>query len=186
MSDPKHEGEGQHAEDSHETFGDVLSEPSASPMGGRDRIQQQLELLKQREAELRRELAIADHPELADAIRQIEGRAYGVSRVEVKMAQGLTKAEARKKETLEKRLSGLEERRAEIDAQIEAIVTELQPLGEARLLAFQHERAEALVRLGAVLAEHDEALRAAAVDVTSLVPALAGWTTELSLLRERS
>jgi hypothetical protein len=153
------------------------------PASGRDRIQQQLELLKQREAELRRELAMADHPELADAIRQIEGRAYGVARVEAKMAQGLSKSELRKKETLEKKLAVAEERRAEIDLQIAALKSELAPLGEARVQAFQNERAEALLRLLALLGEHEAAIAAANLDLPLLVPSLATWRTELDALR---
>lgn len=153
------------------------------PVNGRDRIQQQLEALKQREAELRRELAMADHPELADAIRSIEGRAYGVSRVEAKMAEGLSKSEQRRKETLEKKLAAALERRAEIDAQIAALELELTPLGEARLSAFAKERAEALVTLVGLLRMHEPALRTASLEISLLVPALASWRDEIDALR---
>lgn len=152
---------------------------------GRDRIQQQLEALKQREAELRRELAIADHPALADAIRAIEGGAYGVARVETKMAEGLSKAEQRRKETLEKKLASAREKRNEIDAQIAALETELTPLGDARLAAFDAARTQALLTLVATLKEHDAALTAARLDIGMLVPSLATWRTEIDALRAR-
>ncbi len=156
---------------------------AAEPASGRDRIQQQLEALKQREAELRRELAMADHPELADAIRSIEGRAYGVSRVEAKMAEGLSKSELRRKETLEKKLTTALERRAEIDAQITAIELELTPLGDARLSAFAVERTAALEALVALLGTHGPALANASLEISMLVPALSSWQAEIDLLR---
>jgi hypothetical protein len=161
----------------------VVAEAAPAEPVGRDRIQQQLEQLKQREAELRRELAMADHPELADAIRSIEGRAYGVSRVEAKMAEGLSKAEQRRKETLEKKLAGAVEKRAEIDAQIAALELELLPLGEARHSAFAKDRAEALAVLVALLRTHEAALAQASLDITTLVPALTSWQTEIAALR---
>jgi hypothetical protein len=160
--------------------------PVAQEPPGRDRIQQQLEALKQREAELRRELAIADHPQLRDAILAIEGRAYGVTRVEAKMAEGLSKSEQRRKETLEKKLAGAIERRAEIDLQIAALELELMPLGEARALAFTKERGEALRTLAALLASHEPALAAASLDVSMLVPALASWRAEIDALRAQA
>jgi hypothetical protein len=155
----------------------------AAPMSERERIQSQLEQLKQRESELRRELAIAEHPDLADAIRQIEGRAYGVRRVEAKIAQGLSKSEQRKKETLEKKLATALERRAEMDAQITALEAELLPLGQGRVTAFETERVEALLRLAALLEEHEAKVAAANLDLTSLVPSLAGWSDDLAALR---
>lgn len=172
------------ASETPEASAEMAEAPTETPpLQGRDRIQQQLEQLKQREAELRRELAMADHPGLADAIRQIEGRAYGVARVEAKMAQGLSKSELRKKETIEKKLSTAKERRAEIDAQIAALELELAPLGEERVLAFQKERAEALLRLVSLLGEHEAAIAAANLDLGLLVPALAAWRTEIEALR---
>ena len=163
----------------------VVSEEEKPPQEppGRDRIQQQLEALKQREAELRRELAIADHPALRDGILAIEGRAYGVTRVEAKMAEGLSKSELRRKETLEKKLGTLRERRVEIDQQIAALELELTPLGEARALAFTKEREDALVALVDVLRAHEAALGAASLDIGLLVPALATWRAELDALR---
>ena len=126
---------------------------------------------------------MADHPGLADAIRQIEGRAYGVSRVEAKMAAGLSKSELRRKETLEKKLASALEKRAEIDTQIAALELELAPLGEARTSAFAVERAEALRTLADMLREHEAALASAQLDVLSLVPSLTAWQSELALLR---
>jgi uncharacterized protein YdcH (DUF465 family) len=149
----------------------------------RERIQHQLQQLKQRESELRRELAIAEHPELADAIRQIEGRAYGVGRVEAKMAEGLSKSELRKKDTLEKKLLSAMEKRAELDQQIAAFETELAPLGEARTLAFQTERGEALLRLASLLDEHAAAIASAALDLDALIPSLPTWREEIATLR---
>src|SRR4051812_26892018 len=55
---------------------------TASPQTGRKRLAEQLEALKRKEAELRRALAVADHPELAEAIRSIEGRAFALSRAD--------------------------------------------------------------------------------------------------------
>jgi hypothetical protein len=168
------------SESSKSETAEAASEPEPQ---GRDRIQQQLEQLKQREAELRRELAMADHPGLADAIRSIEGRAYGVTRVEAKMAAGLSKAEHRRKETLEKKLASALEKRAEIDTQIAALELELAPLGEARVSAFAVERAEALRTLADMLREHEASLSSAQVDILSLVPALGAWQSELAQLR---
>ena len=163
----------------------VFAEPPAPEPQGRDRIQQQLEALKQREAELRRELAIADHPALADAIRAIEGSAYGVTRVESKMAEGLSKAEQRRKETLEKKLASAREKRAEIEAQIAALEVELAPLGEARNAAFDAARTQALLTLVALLKEHDAGLSAAGLEIEMLVPSLSRWRTEIDALRAR-
>jgi hypothetical protein len=156
---------------------------TAAPVTERDRIQSQLEQLKQRECELRRELAIAEHPELADAIHQVEGRAYGVRRVEAKIAQGLSRSEQRKKETLEKKLAVAMQRRAEIDAQIGALHAELEPLGQGRITAFETERVEALLRLIAVLDEHEPAIATAGLDLASLVPSLSSWRADIDAIR---
>ncbi len=160
-----------------------VSAPVVEATTDRERIQHQLQQLKQRESELRRELAIAEHPDLADAIRQIEGRAYGVGRVEAKMAEGLSKSELRKKETLEKKLLSAMEKRVELDQQIEALEAELAPLGEARTLAFQKERGEALLRLAGLLDEHAEAIASAKLDLDALIPALPAWREEIETLR---
>jgi len=149
----------------------------------RERIQHQLQQLKQRESELRRELAIAEHPELADAIRQIEGRAYGVGRIDAKMAEGLSKSELRKKDTLEKKLLTAMEKRVELDQQIAALETDLSPLGEARTQGFQSERGEALLRLASLLDEHAVAIAAAKLDLDALIPALPTWREEIATLR---
>jgi len=163
----------------------VFGEPPPVEPPGRDRIQQQLEALKQREAELRRELAIADHPALADAIRAIEGSAYGVTRVEAKMAEGLSKAELRRKETLEKKLASAKEKRAEIDAQIASLEAELEPLGDARNAAFDAQRTQALLTLVEMLKTNEAGLSAASLDIESLVPSLTRWRTEIDALRSR-
>src|SRR6187402_2004414 len=77
-------------------------EPADEPAGktapaesDRKRLAEQLHALKRKEFELRRALAAAEHPELAESIRLIEGRAFAVSRVEAKLAEGFSKAEAR-------------------------------------------------------------------------------------------
>lgn len=161
----------------------VQSMGAPSETTERERIQHQLQQLKQRESELRRELAIAEHPDLADAIRQIEGRAYGVGRVEAKMAEGLSKSELRKKETLEKKLLSAMEKRLELDQQIASLEGELAPLGEARTLAFEKERGEALLRLASLLDEHADAIAGAALDLDALIPALPAWREEIAALR---
>lgn len=155
----------------------------APPVDDRSRIEAQLEQLKQRECELRRALAIAEHPALADAIHRIEGRAYGVRRVEAKIAQGLSKSEQRKKDTLEKKRAAAVERRAELDAQIAALDAELEPLGQGRITAFETERVEALLRLIAVLDEHQDAIGAVSLDLPSLIPSLAGWQSDIDAIR---
>ncbi len=156
-----------------------------SPATDRKRIEEQLEALKRREFELRRALAVADHPELAEAIRVLEGRAYAVTRVEVKMSQGLSKAEERRRETLDKKLVSLRERRAELDVQIGEVETQLAPLGEARTRAFEAERREAMELLIAALSHHHDALHAAGLDAANLVPDLARWMPEVVTLAEQ-
>ena len=131
--------------------------------------------MKRREVELRRELAIADHPEFGDALRAIEGAAAGLVRVEAKMTQGLSKSEERRKDTIGKKLAAVLARRAEIDAQIAELEHELAPLGEARAQSFTSERREALSALAKLLREHEPALLAAGLDVSSLVLGLSSW-----------
>lgn len=138
----------------------------------RKKIEEQLGALKRKEAELRRALAIADHPALAEAIRALEGRVYAVTRSEAKMAEGLTKSEAKKRETLEKKLGAARAKRDEIQATIDALEAELAPLGEERARAAEAERKDAMERLLAALATHDDAFRAAGVEASSLVPGL--------------
>src|SRR4051812_32573929 len=110
------------------------------PRAERRRLEEQLNALKRREAELRRALAIADHPELADAVRALDGATYAVTRIEAKMAQGLSKSEEKRRETVEKKLAQAEEKRAELDSQIAEFRAELNTLGEERVRTFESER----------------------------------------------
>ena len=87
-----------------QSSGGEPSEPASVAKPDRRKLEEQLESLKRKEFELRRALTIADHPVLADAIRELEGRAYAVARAEGKLAQGLSKAEERRRDTLEKKL----------------------------------------------------------------------------------
>jgi hypothetical protein len=151
----------------------------------RKRLEEQLEALKRKEAELRRALAIADHPALAEAIRELEGCAFSVSRAEAKMAQGLSKSEERRRETLEKKVSGLREKRGELDAQIQQIEAELAELGELRTQAFETERRDAMQRLIATLGMHQAALNTAGLEAAHLVPELARWMPEIIALAEQ-
>jgi chromosome segregation ATPase len=151
----------------------------------RKRIEEQLEALKRRESELRRALAVADHPELAEAIRALEGCAYALSRAEGKLAQGLSKAEERRRETLEKKLAVAREKRAEIDAQIAELEGELATLTEERTRAFEAERQEAMERLLAALGTHTAALATAGLEASALVPELGRWMPEIRGLAEK-
>jgi chromosome segregation ATPase len=154
-----------------------------TPASARKRLEEQLEALKRREAELRRELAITDHPELEDAIRLLEGSTYAVARIEAKIAQGFSKAEERRRETLDKKLGGLRDKRAELDAQIAELEAELHTLGD-RARAFAGERRSALEQLLAVLSTHGAALTAMGLEATSLVPDLSRWLPEIQQLAE--
>jgi len=151
----------------------------------RRRIEEQLEALKRKESELRRALAVADHPEIADAVRLLEGRAYAVASVEAKMAQGLSKSEERRLETLQKKLASLREKRAELDGQIAQLEAEAAELGEERTRAFEAERGEALQNLMTTLSTHEDALRNAGLDAAQLVPDIARLMPEIVTLAER-
>lgn len=142
----------------------------AAPGVDKRRLEGQLEALKRREFELRRALAVADHPELADAIRVLDGRAYALARVEAKLAQGLSKSEERRKETLEKKLGVLRAKAAELDAQIAELDAEYAVLVGARSTALEAERRAALNNLVACLGEHAAVLSAAGLDAADLVP----------------
>lgn len=157
------------------------------PLSGRQdrkRIEEQLDALKRREGELRRALAIADHPDLADAVRQLEGASYAVARVENKMAQGLSKSEEKRRETVEKKLAQALEKRSELDAQIAEFEAELRKLGEERIAAFNAERREALIQLIASLNSHAVAFSDAGIDPSSLVPDLVRLMPEVQVLAE--
>ncbi len=159
------------------------SSEAQSPLD-RKRLEEQLDALKRREGELRRALAIADHPELTDAVRLLEGAAYAVSRVENKMAQGLSKSEEKRRETTGKKLAQALEKRAELDAQIAEFEAELRKLGEERTAAFEAERREAMVQLISSLNTHNDAFAAAGIDPASLVPDLARLMPEVRSLAE--
>jgi len=152
------------------------------PKSDRKRLAEQLDALKKKEAELLRALAITDHPDLADAIRTIEARVYCVARADAKLAQGLSKSEARRQEVLSKKLSALREKRTELDTQIVALEAESEELGAARLTDFQRERQDALQDLMVALATHDTALDAAGLSVQSLLPELSGLMPELEAI----
>jgi chromosome segregation ATPase len=155
-----------------------LSEPAA-PSVDKRRLEQQLEALKRRELELRRTLAVADHPTLADAIRLLDGRAYALTRIEAKLAQGLSKSEERRKETLEKKLGALRAKAAELDGQIAELNAELESLVHARVAALEAERRTALHELVACLGEHAAALAAAGLDAADLVPEIGQRMAEI-------
>lgn len=146
-------------------------EPAREPERvDRKRLEEQLEALKKKELELRRAIAIADHPDLAEAIRRLDGRAYALVRVETKITIGLSKAEERRKDGIEKKLETLREKRAELDTQIVALEQEHASLVREREIALQKERSEALHDLVLTLGEHAAALAAAGLDAADLVP----------------
>lgn len=150
----------------------------------RSRIEEQLALLEKKQAELRRALAIADHPELGDAIREIEGRAYGLSRAEQRLAEPRTKGEERQRAKLEKKLEATKQKRDELDRAIAAIETELAALSEERVTALRADRETALQALFVVLARHADAFESAGVQVTVLVPELEAWLPELRAMAD--
>ncbi|HEX6244544.1 MAG TPA: hypothetical protein VFZ61_26680, partial [Polyangiales bacterium] len=157
----------------------------ASERLDRKRLEEQLLALKRKELELRRALAIADHPELAEAIRRLDGRAYALARVDAKIAQGLSKAEDRRKEGLEKKLAGLREKRAELDRQIAELETDHARLVHERDLALEAERRAALQDLVLTLGEHSAALAAAGLDVAELVPEIGQRMPEIRAMAEQ-
>jgi hypothetical protein len=153
----------------------------------RKRLEEQLDALKRKEFELRRALAVADHPGLADAIRAIEGKVFAVTRAEQKLAQGLSKSESRRRETIEKKLSALREKRAELDGQISALEGEHHGLGTDRLTTFESERRQALEQLLIALSTHEPALSSAGLEANGLVPEVERWLPEIeTLARELS
>lgn len=154
----------------------------ASGANERRRLEEQLEALKRREVELRRALALADHPALADAVRLLEGRMYSVGRADAKLATGLSKSELRRVDTLEKKLSSARVRREELDQQVAELERELSQLGVERIEAFRAERRDALVQLIAELNRHDDAFRAAGVEVFALLPLLGELMPEIRAL----
>ena len=145
------------------------AEPAALPVD-KKRLEEQLDALKRKELELRRAIAIADHPELADAIRLLDGRAYALMRVEAKIAQGLSKSEERRKDKLEKKLEVLRAKSAELNTELSALTAEHASLVQARTDELESERRAALHELVATLGEHAAALKAAGLDAGELVP----------------
>jgi len=149
------------------------------PVQDRKRLAEQLDALKRKEAELRRALAVADHPELAEAVRLLEAAAFCVTRAENKLSQGFSKSEARRREVIEKKLASLRDKRSELDTQIAAFEEELAGLGTQRIAEFELERKNALKDLMIALATHDAALSASGLEAHALVPEIAGWMPEL-------
>ncbi len=143
------------------------------------KIEEQLEALKRKEAELRRALVVADHPELADGIRLLQGRTYALERSEEKLAAGLTKAELRRRETLQKKRAGLEEKRAELDAQIAELDGELKGLGVERQQGFEAEHRQALEELMIALSAHLGEVQSAGLELTDLIPDIKRWLPEI-------
>jgi chromosome segregation ATPase len=170
---------------SPETVAPPELEERSSPLAtDKKRLEGQLEALKKKELELRRALATADHPELADAIRLLEGRTYVLTRVEAKIALGLSKSEERRKDTLEKKLDALRAKRAELDAQIDALTKEHESLVQARALGLEGERRAALNELVAALGAHAAALADAGLDVDELVPEIGRRAAEIRAAAE--
>ncbi len=162
----------------------AVTDAAADPDAERRRLKEQLDALERKQTELRRALAIAEHPGLAEALRAVEGRVYAVTRAEAKRAQGLSKAEERRRETLEKKLGVARARRDELDAQVAELERELAPLGEARRLAAEGERTEALEALVHALGAHEAAFRAAGLEVAALLPDVARWLPEIRATAE--
>lgn len=150
----------------------------------RRQIEEQLAELERKQSELRRALAIANHPTLADAIREIEGRAYGVSRVETRLAEPLSKPEQRQRAKLEKKIQSLQDKRRALDAQIEELEAQLAPLTHERVDGLRAEHEDALRALFAVLATHSNALDEAGLQAASLVPELERWLPQLRSMAE--
>jgi hypothetical protein len=177
-------GETSASEDNAEAAAAKPEQPSEEdlPKNDRKRLAEQLDALRKKEAEILRALAITDHPDLADAIRTIEARVYCVARADAKLAQGLSKSEARRQEVLSKKLTALREKRAELDTQIAALEAEANELGTARLSDFQRERQDALQQLMIALATHDPALEAAGLSAQTLLPELSNLMPELEAI----
>jgi chromosome segregation ATPase len=154
-------------------------QPEPSPEDERKRLEKQLDALKRKESELRRALLLSEKPELAEAIRTIQGHAYSVQRAEEKASHGLSKAEVRRRDAIGKKLSSLNDKRAELDRQIEALETEQRSLGSEELAASANERRQALQQLMVALTTHNAALQAAGVDPQDVVPELARLLPEV-------
>jgi chromosome segregation ATPase len=178
-------GELEVAESAANANAETTETPEETAQSERKRLELQLDALKRKESEIRRALAVADHPELAEAIRVIEGRAYALAKADAKLAQGLSKGEARRREAIEKKLGTLREKRSEIDSQITELETEFHGLGTERLAGFEAERREALEQLLIAVASNDAALSAAGLEAEQLVPDLARWLPEVEGLAKQ-
>jgi len=184
-SDARSETEISHVgetEAARQASGETEAVVDRSPVSERRRLEEQLEALKRREAELRRALALADHPVLADAVRLLEGRAFAITRVDAKLAQGLSKSEERRVETVEKKLTAARSKREELDLQIAELERELAQLGVERTASFRAERRDAMIQLIAELNAHDDAFRAAGVEVATMLPQIGEWMPEIRAL----
>ncbi len=150
----------------------------------RKKLEEQLEALKRKEAELRRALTLADHPELLESVRQLEGRAYAVARVDAKLEKGPSKAEARRREAVTKKLGALEDKRRELDTQIEQLHAELTALGADRAAQHEQDRREALEQLLVTIGEHEPTFREAGLEIAQMVPDVAKLLPEIEKLAE--
>ena len=155
--------------------------PDLTPQDEKKRLEKQLDALKRKESELRRALLVAERPELSEAIRTIQGHAYSVQRAEEKATAGLSKAEVRRRETLEKKLTGLREKRGELDRQIETLEAEQGTLGAEQVATSKAERHQALGQLLRSLSVHAAEFSAAGIDAQSVVPELGRLMPELEL-----
>lgn len=181
------EGNGGLESASHEDSAEPTGNGSErSPRNERQRLEEQLQNLKRKEAELRCALIATDHPELAEPVGEIQSRAHAISRVEEKLAQGLSKGEVRRREALEKKLNGLRAKRDELDEQIATLEQEHAELGVERMAQFEAERQEALELLMAAFATHADSLKAAGIDPKSLVPDMQRWWPELESIAMRA
>lgn len=156
----------------------------AAAKAERKRIEEQLAMLEKKQAELRRALAIADHPELGEAIREIEGRIYRASKAQTKLENPLTKSEVRQRDKLAKKLETARAKRAELDQTIASLETELNALGEGRIEGLKAEHDAAVRALFATLARYAEAFESAGLQAANLIPELKAWLPTLRALAE--
>jgi len=184
------------------TLADSMREPSATPDAPRaeasppehtdaaaaheerQRIERQLRQLKRKEAELRRALIVADHPQLSQPILEVDGRVYAVQQAADRLDSPLTKSEAKKQERLGKKLASLQTKRAALDASIAELETELAQLGEERLASLTADRDAALQKLFVVMGQHAATFDAAGIQVGAVVPDLERWLPAIRAMAE--
>lgn len=174
-------GTGEQPEDAASSAPQQVSSEDAERLTKR-KLEDQLQALKRKEAELRRALVVAEHPKLADAIRLLQGRTYALERSEERLAAGLTKAELRRKETLQKKRAGLEAKRTELDAQIAELDGELLGLGVERQRGYEAEHRQALEELMVALGAHLGEVQAAGLELGELLPDLQRWLPAIEQL----